>query len=223
MSAAVIGFVGVLVGVFATLGKDTVSYWIAKRKNGRYAAVRIVCVLDQFVEKCVEVVGDDGTAYGRPAGRTEGGEEYLLPQVSLPKPPIFPDDVEWTAITPDLMYRVLSLPNLAIGTNRFIGAEAEHSSLPDYPEVFRARCEGYADLGLEAASIALALRSQFELPESAIEIGNLDWNAVAFLQESKNSVITAREAQQRLSAKMWEQTEPKGQVKDQRDAGKTGG
>lgn len=207
MNEAIIGFVGVLIGVIATVGKDLVSYWTGKRKAGRYAAVRLVCVLDQYVEKCVEVAGDDGTAYGRPAGRTYDGEEYNCAQVDLPDPPAFPDDIDWTSLDPDLMYRVLALPNLALGTERFICSEAEHSTPPDYSEEFWARWEGYADLGLEAASIASTLRSQFTLPESSIEIGNLDWDSTVFLQETKDNTVRAREAQRALSAKMWDEME----------------
>lgn len=85
-----------LVGVVATIGKDFVAYWIGRRNSGRYAAVRIVCILDQFAEKCVDVAGDDGTAEGRPAGRTASGEEYYEAQVDPPEPPVFPDDIDWT-------------------------------------------------------------------------------------------------------------------------------
>jgi len=209
VNEAIIGFVGVLVGVIATVGKDLVSYWTVKRKAGRFAAVRLVCVLDQYVEKCVEVVGDDGTAYGQPAGRTEGGEEYYAAQVRLPDPPAFPDDIDWTSINPELMYRALALPNLASVTDRFIGAVSEHSFPPDYSEMFQARWEGYADLGLEAASITAALRSRFDLPKSSIEIGNPDWDSVGFLQKTKNDAVRARKAQRAMNAKMWEELDSK--------------
>lgn len=204
MSEAIIGFVGVLIGVAATIGKDVVSYWMGRRNAGRYAAVRIVCVLDQYVEKCVEVVGDDGTSEGRPAGRTDSGEEYYAVQVSCPEPPSFAEDIEWTSISPDLMYRVLALPNLALGTERFIAAAAEHDFPPDFDEVFRARWEGYADLGLEALSIATALRRKFDLPKPSIAIGNPDWDSARFLREKKEEMLRLREAECASSAEMLE-------------------
>lgn len=204
MNDAVIGFIGVLVGVVASVGKDTVSYWTGRRNAGRYAAVRIVCVLDRFVEQCVEVVGDDGTTEGRPAGRTDGGEEYYDPQVEAPKPPEFPDDIDWTSISPDLMYRILALPNLTLGTNRFIWAAAEHSFPPDYEEVFQARWEGYADLGLEALGIVTALRNQFKLPEPSIEIGDPSWNSGKFFREKKDEVLGLRAAVRASKAEMCE-------------------
>ncbi|MCX9145913.1 hypothetical protein [Erythrobacter sp. WG] len=211
MSDAIIGFAGVLIGVIATIGKDAVSHWIGKRNSGRYAAVRIVCILDQYVEKCVEVVADDGTAEGRPAGRTESGEEYYCAQVDSPEPPTFPDDVEWTSISPELMYRILALPNLALGTERFVKAESEHSFPPDHSEFFQARWEGYADLGLEALEIIAALRRKFGLPKPSIAMGNLDWDAARFLRQKKDEVQRLREAERTANsaflAEMIEKTE----------------
>lgn len=195
MSDAVIGFAGVLVGVIAAIGKDVVSHWIGKLNSGRYAAVRIVCILDQYVEKCVEVVDDDGTTEGRPAGRTSSGEEYYSAQIASPEPPAFPDDIDWTSIKPELMYRVLALPNLALGTERFVRAASEHSYPPDYAEFFQARWEGYADLGLEALEIIAALRRAFGLPKPSIAIGNPDWDAARFFRQKKDEVLSLREAE----------------------------
>lgn len=205
MNDAVIGFIGVLIGVVATVGKDVVSYWAGRRNAGRYAAVRIVCVLDLYVEKCVEVVGDDGTVEGRPAGRTSGGEEYYDPQVAAPEPPAFPDDIDWTSISPNLMYRVLALPNLALGTARFIIAATEYSFPPDYAEVFQARWEGYADLGIEALGIVAALRRQFKLPEPSIDIGDPEWDSGKFLRDKKVELVKIREAERASSKSMWDQ------------------
>src|SRR3546814_4946240 len=76
MSAAIIGLVGVVIGSTLTWIKDLAAHFFKRRSNGRYAAVRIIAVLDEYAQKCVSVVGDDGTCEGRPAGRTEQGEEY---------------------------------------------------------------------------------------------------------------------------------------------------
>lgn len=203
MNEAVIGFAGVLVGVIATIGKDVVSHWIEKRSAGRYAAVRIVCILDQYVEKCVEVVADDGTAEGRPAGRTSSGEEYYSAQIDSPEPPAFPDDINWTSIKPELMYRILALPNLALETERFVRAASEHSFPPDYAEFFHARWEGYADLGLEALEIIAALRGSFGLPKPAIAIGNPDWDAARFLRQKKDEMLSLRETERAANNALW--------------------
>ena len=185
MSDAVSGFIGVLLGSGISIAKDVVAYWTGRKRRGRFAAVRIVCVLDQYVEKCVEVVGDDGTSYGAPAGRTVSGEDYYDPQADCPAPPSFPDDIDWTSIKPNLMYRILSLPNQAHETDRYISAQAEHACPPEYEEVFVARWEGYADLGLEALSIGDALRSAFNLPKISIAVGNADWDSGQYLRDKK--------------------------------------
>jgi hypothetical protein len=52
-------------------------------------------------------------------------------------------------------------------------------------EGFEARLEGYADLGLEALSIADALRGTFKLPKLTIAIGNADWDSEQFLRDKK--------------------------------------
>ena len=215
MNEAIIGFVGVLIGVIATVGKDAVSYWTVRRNAGRYAAVRIICVLDEFVEKCVDVVHDDGTSEGRPAGRTDSGEEYLSAQVDSPPPPVFADDIDWTSISPDLMYRVLALPNLAVKTERFISNASEHAYPPDYGEFFRARWEGYADLGLEALSIATALRRQFNLPLTSMEAGNYNWDAARFFRKKKEELAILLEREIASSASMWERLNQQNVEKDQ--------
>src|SRR3546814_7509156 len=99
MSAAIIGLVGVVIGSTLTWIKDLAAHLVKRRSNGRYAAVRIIAVLDEYAQKCVSVVGDDGTCEGRPAGRTEQGEEYYDPQVTSPEPPTFSDDVDWQSIS----------------------------------------------------------------------------------------------------------------------------
>ena len=188
MNEAIIGFIGVLLGGSLTALKDFVAHRAGRQSKGRFAAVRIICVLDQYVEKCVEVVVDDGTSYGVPAGMTQDGEEFYQPQVDCPEPPTFPNDVDWISIEPTLMYRILSLPNRAYETDRYISGRSEHACPPDYQEAFEARWEGYADLGLEALSIADELRSTFKLEKISIGMGNPDWDPAQILRDKKRQI-----------------------------------
>ena len=192
MSAAIIGLVGVILGSILTSFKDWVAHFFAQRRNGRYAAVRIISVLDEYVQKCVAVVSDDGISEGRPAGRTEHGEEYYAPQVKCPEPPIFPSDIDWKSICFKLMYRVLTLPNTARETDRYIHASSEISFPPDYDEFFEARQEGYASLGLEALAIVKELRNEFSLPSIPAEVLNQDWDAQKFFQDKRDKIETLR-------------------------------
>lgn len=57
--------IGVIVGAAIPFFQ---TYWINKQdkeKNARYLAIRIVFILDKFMEDCVEVVKDDGLFHGQ--------------------------------------------------------------------------------------------------------------------------------------------------------------
>jgi len=183
MSAAIIGLLGVILGSVLTSFKDVVAHFFKQRGNGRYAAVRIIAVLDEYAQGCVSVVADDGTCEGRPAGRTEQGEEYYDPQVASPEPPALSGDVDWRSISFKLMYRILSLPNTARETDRYIGASAEHSFPPDYDELFAARQEGYAHLGLEAVNLVKELRDEFDFPDTPKKFWDWGWDTEKFFQD----------------------------------------
>lgn len=180
---AFIGLLGVLVGGLITIGKDVFLARAERQRNGVYAAIRIIGVLDQYAQKCIDVVFDDGTSEGRPAGRTEHGEEYHKVQVGSPEPLTYPDDIDWKSLPKKLAFRALTLPNSARDTDRHIGFSAEHAFPPDYEEVFDARQEGYARLGLEAIELASALRTEFDLPLKDRSVWNAEWDPEAFLSE----------------------------------------
>lgn len=165
MSEAIIGLVGVVLGGLLTSVKDYVAYSNKKESDGCYAAVCIITTLDEYIQKCLDVVADDGTTGdGRPAHRTEQGEEFCYPVIKTPLPPEFASDINWRSIDPQTMYRILSLPNTARETNRYIFASSEYSGPPGYDELFIARKEGYSHLGLEASDIVSQLRKQYKIP-----------------------------------------------------------
>ena len=194
MSPAIVGLVGVIVGGTLTSFKDLVAHFFKQRSNGRYAAVRIITLLDDYAQKCVSVVADDGTCEGRPAGTTKQGEEYYDPQVTTPEPPTFPDDVDWRSISFKLMYRILSLPNTARETDHYISDSAQLSSLPDYGELFAARQEGYAHLGLETINLVRELRNEFGLPETPARFWDWGSDSEKFFQDKLSKLQMRRQA-----------------------------
>lgn len=194
MSAAIIGLVGVILGSILTGFKDVVAHFFKRRSNGRYSAVRIIAALDEYAQNCVFVVCDDGTWGGRPAETTEQGEEYCDPQVTSPEPPAFADDVDWQSISFKLMFRILSLPNTARETDRYISASAEHAFPPDYDEFFAARQEGYARLGLEAVSLVRELRKEFRLGEAPAMFWHWGWDTEKFFQEKLEEFQNRRQS-----------------------------
>jgi hypothetical protein len=196
MNEGLIGFFGVLVGAFIAVAKDVLADLMGRRRRGRFAAVRIICVLDQYVEKCAAVVADDGTIDGNPPGSSILGKDYYRPQVVCPEPPVFPDDIDWTSIEPLVVYRILSLPNQAHQTDLMISFCSNIASPPDFSELFSARREGYTDLGFEALSIADNLRRLFNFTKISITRFSPDWDSAQYLRD-QNSELQCRRHRER--------------------------
>mgnify|MGYP001598364059 FL=1 len=70
-------------------------------RHARYLAIRVVCKLDAFISDCCDVVVDSGMPDEDGLSRTR----VTSPVLTLP------ENVDWKAISPELMYRVLGLPN----------------------------------------------------------------------------------------------------------------
>lgn len=178
-SDAVFGLLGVLVGALLTTSKDIWGYFAGQKRIARYLAIRVVCVLDAYVEKCAGVVLDDGLAYGQ---RDPNG--YLSPQVPLPPAPEFPDDLDWKSIDHALAYEILSIPNEVASAEAAVAFAWDVASPPDFDEAFEERVLRYASIGLKAHSITSRLRNKYGLP--AQDFG--EWNPVQRLGEEKAKV-----------------------------------
>lgn len=193
MMEAIFGFLGVIVGSFIPLIKDLLHKKQSRTEQGTYLAVRVICILDEYTDKCVEVVQDDGTVMGQAAERDESGYDIYIPQVPLPKAPFFPDDVDWKSIDGNLMYQILSLPNAVRSTNDSINFVAnEISSPPGYEELFEARWEGYSNLGLKAIELVELLRKNYGLPKESPNRWNPDWNPKQYLERKINDLRAKR-------------------------------
>lgn len=184
MIEAVFGLIGVVVGSFLTIAKDSFASWRQRKQEGSYSAIRLICILHEYADHCVDVVQDDGTSQGMPAGRTEGGEEYYVAQVRQPEPPKYPDDIAWRSLPEGLMHQILGLLSKARTTDRYIDGQAKYAATPpDYSEFFEARQEGYAKLGFEALNLAEQLAKKYRIEAThKTELG-FDWDAKAFLSE----------------------------------------
>lgn len=183
MIEAAVGLLGVFLGGFLAIAKD---FWVIRNSNkeeGSYAAIRLVCLLENFADKCVDVVYDDGTVYGAPASFSQIGEEEYVPQVDLPEAPCYPDDINWKSLPDDLMFRSLTLPNQIANTNRQIDVATEHAWPPEYKEVFEARQRGYAHLGITALDLARELRQAYSIAVTGYSELNSDWKPREFLSE----------------------------------------
>ena len=169
------GLLGVIVGTILPLFRDR---WNNKRQ-ARYLAVRVVCVLDEFLEQCICVVADDGLCFGQ-----RNAEGYLEPQVALPKDLSLPSNVDWRSIDHGLMYKILALPSRIKRDNRSISFAEEQSFPPDYKEVFEERQYRYACLGLDAAALSQALRKTYHIPPREFT----DWDPIGYLTCEKAKI-----------------------------------
>jgi len=190
---ALIGFVGVALGLLASWVKDWLERRRLRNQQATYLAVRVVCILDEYTDNCVKVVQDDGTVMGQPAERDDEGFGHYIPQVPFPVAPNFPDDVDWKALDGNLMYQILAFPNLVRSTNDGINFVAnEIASAPDYDELFEARKDGYANLGLRAIKLVDLLRKKYGLPKEPPNQWNPDWNPKDYLQQKIKEIEEKR-------------------------------
>ncbi|CAE6843983.1 hypothetical protein R69658_06854 [Paraburkholderia aspalathi] len=158
--SAVSGLAGVALGGVLTSSRERSRELSANAKAADYLAILVVAHLDRFVDACVDVVGDDGTAYGQPAGK--GGEH----EVTVDRPRFDPlaIDVDWKSLPAELMYPILNLPYRIETLEHHISSIAEHDTPPDYAAFFWERQHGYAVMGIEVSALAARLRENAKLP-----------------------------------------------------------
>ncbi|MCK2149448.1 hypothetical protein MYE70_10255 [Marinobacter alexandrii] len=196
MDKAIYGLVGVALGVFLTVVKE---WWFQHRKNvkdAEYLSIQMISLLDRYVAGCVEVVSDDGLYMGQP---DEQG--YSRIQVETPKFEPGVAKVEWKSLPTVLMYEVLTFPNNIEVANSRISAAFEHAaSPPDYSEGFEERQLKYAELGLEADSIATKLRGHANLPPKP----KRDWDPIEFMKDRRQQILRDRAEREKRHQELME-------------------
>lgn len=183
MTDAIFGLIGVFIGSIISWLQ---TYWISKRdqnKNAKYLAIRIVCILDKYLQDCTDVIKDDGLSFGQ---RTKEG--YLKAQVKTPGPPIFPEDVDWKSIDHELMYKILSFPSDVENGDRIIESAANISSPPDFEDWFEERKFHYCKFGLTAYKLAEKLCIEYSIKKKTYN----NWNPVVDLERELTIVTEKR-------------------------------
>lgn len=149
MMEAIFTLIGVVLGALLTWLQ---TYWTKKeetKKSAKYLAIRIIPILNQYLQDCIDVVKDDGLYYGQ---RKNDG--CLEPQIKTPGPPTYPNDVDWKSIDNDLMFKLLSFPSQIVDGNRNIKFAWEIAGPPDYEEWFDERVFYYTQFGLIAYKLS---------------------------------------------------------------------
>ena len=191
MDALFGGLLGAIIG-------SAFPWWMNKQSmqsKARYLAIRVVCLLDKYLEDCVSVVKDDGLCYG---SRTEDG--CLAPQVACPSTPNFPDDIDWKSINYDLMYEILSFPSDIEAADGIIQHTWDFAAFPpDYEEGFEERAFQYAKLGLKAYDLAKKLRDQYQIPARNYS----DWDPVSELKSDLEKIENRRKKHAESTQKLF--------------------
>lgn len=180
MTEAIFGLAGVFVGSGISWFQ---SYWTTKKENNksaRYLAIRLVCILDKYMEDCISVVKDDGLSEGQ-----RSAEGCLEPQILSPPVPTYPDDIDWKSIDHDLMYELLSFPTEIEDGNRMISASNDIAFPPDYQDWFDERKFYYCKFGLIAHKLSNDLSRKYGIKKKMynnwdpVEDFSTEWMAVA--------------------------------------------
>jgi hypothetical protein len=175
---SVSAFVGVLVGT-------VVMPWIrersARQRAARYLAIRVVCMLDEYVDDCASVALDSGE---------EDKDGILGIRIAEPPTPTYPVDLDWRSIEHALMYELLSFPNAAKKAAGAVNAVSEMADGPDFTDLFETRSIAYGNLGLHADVLATKLREKYRIPSD----DRADWDPVATLRRVVKETTERRNA-----------------------------
>ena len=183
LSSTLLPLVGVIVGAGITWIRDMWAQRTMRSRNAHYFALRVVCLLDRYIEDCATVAEDDGSS---PDQKNE--HECSHPRTDLPAAPVFPTDLDWKSIDQRIVYKLVSMENEATRAKWMISGAEENAFPPDYAEAFEERRYQYARLGLSALTLAQELRAKYEI--QAPEYGY--WVPADRLTAAKNEIETYR-------------------------------
>lgn len=181
--SATAGITGVLLGNSFLTIKEWLIARNKRKKEMAFLAIIVVSKLDRFANDCLAVAHDDGTEHGVPAGDHE--DEYV-PTVSEPEIQPLDFNVDWKTLPPNLMYKILQIPDRRERIKNLLNNIIEYSNdFPENTEYFFTRREEYCNLGIEVSEISKQLREVAALPPS-------DWNRTKQLKQVANSLKKKR-------------------------------
>lgn len=186
-----IGFGGVILGALLTLMREFWSESRSKKQRASYLAVRVVRLLERFIDGCIDVVSDNGY-------EDEQGCSY--PAKSCPNIEFDSLEVDWQSLPFDLMYEIINFPSLVADAKGYIDSVIEYvASPPDYSEFFEERELQYSKLGLCAHELSKNLREKYGMP--AKNYG--DWDPIDKLVKSKEKIESVRFQREEEHEKLW--------------------
>lgn len=165
-----IGLAGVVVGAVITISAESLFRWGERGRRAKYLAVRCVIALDRYVTLCAGCLDPDPLE--------EDGPDVSY---TMPPPPQLPEGVDWTAIPPDLCYRLLELPN---NDQEARNQVSFYSHMTGSWDARDTRDERFTALGLSANRLATELRNKYRL----VARPAATWNPVERLEESQREI-----------------------------------
>ncbi|MBP1313380.1 hypothetical protein RJO15_20390 [Herbaspirillum huttiense F1] len=192
IAAGTATLVGIRWGAGLTRKREQEREDAQRQQDATYLAIIVSTHLERFTNSCVDVMYDDGTAYGQPADAKTGYHE-----VTTTTPTIDPMefDVNWKALPGALMYEILSLPYKQELLKRHLGAVGEHDMPPDFADFFWERQYGYACLARDVADLASRLRMNAGLPVLPHSLGK--WDRAQGIDERITKLEHIRDSQPR--------------------------
>lgn len=177
MTEAIFGLIGVLIGSAISWVQ---TYWFnnhEKEKSAKYLAIRVVCILDKYMEDCAGVIRDRGVPHILRVKEQLSGPQ---PTAQAPNTPVFPDDIDWKSIDHDLMYKILSFPADIEAGNNIAQHAYELAKAPNYEDFFDERAFWHAKFGLIACSLIEELCKKYAIPMKTYN----SWDPKADFMES---------------------------------------
>lgn len=159
---ALVGLGGVVVGGILTTVKDVLAERRALERDRGHLAVVASLALARFAEQCDAVLHDNGTFEGEPSSA-----KGFAPVEEDPKFSVAGMSVNWKAIEPRLLYKLLDLEDqLAKALNTVSYALREDSSV-DGHESIEYRQRVFGKLGLNVLALLKDLHDVAGLPDGA--------------------------------------------------------
>lgn len=195
MPEAITGLIGVVIGALLAPFFDWCKEKRSSKQKARFLAVSVICILDDFIDKCVDVACDDGEV---------GPDGIVL--YSTPTPTIkgLSEISDWKTIDHKLMYEILSLPNKIKSTENYISFACDTWIGPPYDELGPELQYEYSKLGILANELATKLRTAYDIPERGGSERNPDWDSISFLEDKKKEIEIAKREYEKRQAELIE-------------------
>jgi hypothetical protein len=169
------GLLGVVVGAVVAYVKERRLANRLEEGDRQYLAARVSGLLDDFVDQCLAIVGDQGMLT-----HTDHGEPEREPTVVAPSFDPLALSLDWRVIEVVLLDRLLALPREIERANSELRLIAEYEAAPpDYEEWYSGRRKRFARLGREAYKLSDEFRVHVGLRTSTAR-RQLDAELAAF-------------------------------------------